>query len=71
MFLCLCQLYVKRIVTTENTYFVLPQKGADFVVLDANHTSDGKDYDHGNFNWTDANIPPEELDWLKKGLYSL
>jgi len=40
------------------------------VVLDANYKADGTDYDHGNFDWTDANIPSEELDWLKQNLAS-
>ncbi len=39
-----------------------------FIVLDANYRSDGSDYDHGNFDWTDANIPAHELDWLKRDL---
>lgn len=40
------------------------------VVLDANYKADGTDYDHGNFDWTDANIPSEELNWLKQNLAS-
>ena len=39
-----------------------------FIVLDANYKSDGADYDHGNFDWTDANIPPAELKWLRQDL---
>jgi len=39
-----------------------------FVVLDANYRADGGDYDHGNFDWTDANVPAHELDWLKQDL---
>ena len=38
------------------------------VVLDANYRTDGTDYDHGNFDWIDANIPSEELDWLREDL---
>lgn len=38
------------------------------VVLDPNHRTDGADYDHGNFDWTDANIPPAELAWLVEDL---
>jgi len=38
------------------------------VVLDANYRTDGIEYDHGNFDWTDANIPSEELDWLREDL---
>jgi len=39
-----------------------------FVILDANHTAAGRDYDHGDFDWTDANIPPDELGWLADDL---
>jgi hypothetical protein len=39
-----------------------------FVVLDANYTADGQDYDHGHFDWRDANIPAEEIDWLEQDL---
>jgi len=39
-----------------------------FVILDANFRSDGKDYERGNFDWTDANVPQYELDWLRKDL---
>jgi hypothetical protein len=39
-----------------------------FVVLDANYTADGRDYDHGSFDWTDANIPAHEIDWLRQDL---
>jgi len=38
------------------------------VVLDANYTTGGADYDHGNFNWTDANVPAAELTWLVQDL---
>ena len=39
-----------------------------FIVLDANFKTDGSAYDHGNFDWTDANIPPDELAWLNRDL---
>jgi hypothetical protein len=42
--------------------------GVHFIVLDANYKSDGVDYDHGNFDWTDANVPPDELQWLRQDL---
>ena len=35
-----------------------------FLVLDGCYTSDMKHYSQSN-PWTDANVPPEELDWLK------
>ena len=40
-----------------------------FIVLDANYTSKGIAYDHGNFDWTDAHIPENQLEWLKKDLH--
>ena len=49
-------------------YYSFNSNGVHFVVLDANYKSDGTDYDHGNFDWTDANIPPAELQWLKRDL---
>ncbi len=57
-------------VSKNHNYFAFDQKGLHFIVLDANYTSEGGDYDHGNFEWTDANVPPEELDWLKAELAS-
>jgi hypothetical protein len=50
-------------------YYSFDAKALHYVVLDANFTADGKDYDHGNFDWTDANIPPEELAWLERDLF--
>lgn len=38
-----------------------------FLVLDGCYTSEMKHYSRSN-PWTDANIPPEELDWLKMEL---
>ena len=38
-----------------------------FLVLDGCYTSDMKHYSRSN-PWTDANIPPEEMDWLREEL---
>jgi predicted phosphodiesterase len=50
------------------SYYSFDYNGVHFVVLDANYKSDGADYDHGNFDWTDANIPQAEQQWLKRDL---
>ncbi len=50
------------------SYYSFDFNGVYFVVLDANYKSDGTDYDHGNFDWTDANVPPVELQWLRRDL---
>jgi len=55
-------------ITSDRTYYSFDFNGLHFVVLDANYKSDGADYDHGNFDWTDTNIPPAELDWLRQDL---
>ena len=49
-------------------YYSFDVKGFHFVVLDACFRHDGQPYGKGNFEWTDANIPPAELDWLEADL---
>ena len=51
-------------------YYSFESKGMHFVVLDANYKADGSDYDHGNFDWKDTNVPHKELKWLKSDLTS-
>jgi len=55
-------------ITPSCTYYSFDFNGLHFVVLDANYIADGTDYDHGNFDWTDVNIPDAELNWLKQDL---
>lgn len=57
-------------IAKGSTHYSFDLKGIHFVVLDANYIADGSDYDHGNFDWTDANIPLKQLNWLKKDLAS-
>ena len=57
-------------IDTGRSYYSFDFNSVHFVVLDANYKSDGVDYDHGNFDWTDANIPPAELQWLKQDLFA-
>jgi len=49
-------------------YYSFDVKGLHCIVLDANYRADGGDYDHGDFDWTDANVPAHELDWLQQDL---
>jgi len=55
-------------INPTKSYYSFDYNGVHFIVLDANYKSDGTDYDHGNFDWTDANIPSAELKWLKQDL---
>jgi len=49
-------------------YYSFDVKGVHFVVLDANYRSDGIDYNCGNFDWRDANIPQAQLVWMTSDL---
>jgi len=56
-------------IPPTSTYYSYNYKGIHFVVLDANFDSTGKDYEKGHFDWSDPNIPEQELKWLKKDLH--
>jgi predicted MPP superfamily phosphohydrolase len=66
--------FLKRVTNTNidsnRSYYSFDFNNLHFVVLDANFRADGTDYDHGNFDWTDANISSKELLWLRKDLAS-
>jgi len=55
-------------ISRNRKYYSYDINGLHFIVLDSNYLEDGGDYDHGNFVWTNTNIPEEELAWLKKDL---
>jgi hypothetical protein len=55
-------------VAGGRAYYSFDVKGLHYIVLDANYRADGSDYDHGNFDWKDTNIPGRELDWLEQDL---
>ena len=57
-------------IQRDARYYSYDVKGVHCVVLDANTRADGTEYDRGNFDWTDANIPAAEMDWLAKDLAS-
>lgn len=52
-------------IPADKSYYSFVSNGIQFVVLDANFRKDGSPYDRGNFDWKDANIPEEEISWLK------
>jgi len=57
-------------VGQEKSFYAFTQNGFRFIVLDACFRSDGKPYQRKNFKWTDANVPPHELEWLQAELAS-
>ena len=51
-------------------HYAFVRKGVRFIVLDADHKTDGSDYDRGNFDWGDANVDAAQLAWLERTLAS-
>ena len=49
-------------------HYSFDQGGIHFVILDACFRSDGVAYGRKNSDWQDANVPPDQLDWLKEDL---
>lgn len=50
------------------SYYSFDRNGVHFIVLDACFRSDGVAYERKNSEWTDANIPPVEVEWLRADL---
>jgi alkaline phosphatase len=57
-----------EIAGQKRSYYSFDAGGCHFVVLDACFRSDAQPYGRRNFQWTDANIPPAELEWLRADL---
>jgi alkaline phosphatase len=55
-------------VERPRSYYSFDQGGWHFIVLDSCFRSDGQPYGRKNFQWTDANIPDAELEWLAADL---
>lgn len=55
-------------VEQKQPYYSFDSGGFHFVVLDSCFRSDGEPYGRKNFQWTDPNIPPDEVEWLKSDL---
>lgn len=56
------------VVGQERSWYSFDRAGVHFVVLDACFRSDGSPYERKNFDWKDANVPAEELEWLRGDL---
>ncbi len=53
---------------SKSHHYSFDAGGVHFVVLDACYLSDDTPYGRGNVDWTDANVPAEELAWLRDDL---
>lgn len=52
-------------VAAGRSFYSFSRGGVRFITLDACYTKAGGDYDRGNFDWRDANVPAAELAWLR------
>jgi predicted phosphodiesterase len=55
-------------VGQAKSHYSFDAGGFHFVVLDACFRADGAPYGRDNFKWTDANIPADQVDWLREDL---
>jgi 3',5'-cyclic AMP phosphodiesterase CpdA len=55
-------------IPSMRSFYSFARGGVRFIVLDACYMKNGRDYDHGNFDWRDTIVPPAQLDWLRAEL---
>jgi hypothetical protein len=55
-------------ITPNRSFYAFSRGGVRFVALDACHLEDGRDYDHGNFDYRNTWVPPAQLAWLRAEL---
>jgi len=55
-------------ISPNSHYYSFDLKDLHFVILDANYRRDGSEYEYGNFEWRDTNIPTGQINWLKEDL---
>ncbi len=55
-------------IARSKSHYSFDSGGFHFVILDACFRSDGVPYGRDNFQWNDANIPFDQLEWLKGDL---
>lgn len=70
---CVDMLYKEEFlegVGQKKAAYSFDRGGIHFVVLDACFKSDGKPYGRKSSRWNDANVPAEQVDWLKADLKS-
>ena len=52
-------------VEKGRTYYSFAKNGVKFIVLDGCYNAKNEPYAPGNWEWDDARVPPEEVEWLK------
>jgi UDP-2,3-diacylglucosamine pyrophosphatase LpxH len=57
-------------VDEKESFYSFDFGSSHFVILDACFLSNGEPYGRNNVDWTDANLPNEQLEWLRADLKS-
>jgi alkaline phosphatase len=52
----------------KTPHYSFDHGGVHFVALDSCFTSDGTAYERDNFEWTDPNVPADQVEWLTDDL---
>ncbi|MAI32669.1 MAG: alkaline phosphatase [Rhodopirellula sp.] len=55
-------------VQQKKSFYSFDSGKTHFIILDSCFRNDGTPYSRKNFKWTDANVPPHELEWLRSDL---
>jgi alkaline phosphatase len=55
-------------VGQKTSHYSFDVSGFHFIVLDACFRADGEAYGRNNFKWNDANIPDDQVEWLRADL---
>lgn len=55
-------------VGQKKPHYSFDAGGFHFIILDACFRADGQPYGRDNFKWNDANIPDEQVEWLRADL---
>lgn len=55
-------------VERGRTYYSFDRGGVQFIVLDGCYNAKNEPYAPGNWTWSDARVPPEEMAWLEAEL---
>ncbi len=55
-------------ITPNRSFYAFSRGGVRFITLDACYLEDGRDYDHGNFDYRNTWVPPAQLVWLRAEL---
>jgi hypothetical protein len=55
-------------IPADRSFYAFSHGGVRFIAIDTNFMKDGRDYDHGNFDWREIYLPAPQLDWLSAEL---